>query len=138
MKSWTYLNWESGKLALKESNILLSSFLKRIFESYHSLAKVRKIDWQFQADLPANLAVQADSNKLEKMLNNLLSNAIKYTPSGGKVSFYTHYDATKQHFLFEVADTGSGIPKKEQDKFLTVIIKLKMLLRLFKEGLVLV
>ena len=41
---------------------------------------------------------------------NLCDNAIRYTPSGGKVSVRV------RHRVFQVADTGIGIPKEHQER----------------------
>ncbi len=53
--------------------------------------------------------VFANAQELKQILINLLTNAVKFTPIGGSVclSIYTEDD----HHVFEVADTGYGIPQ---------------------------
>jgi two-component system phosphate regulon sensor histidine kinase PhoR len=54
------------------------------------------------------LAVWADEEALEQILDNLLDNAVKYTPQGGRVS--VRWRREGEQVCLEVADTGIGIP----------------------------
>lgn len=60
------------------------------------------------------LHVQTDEQLLMEILDNLLSNAYNYTPKGGEV----RVRAMKKRGMIsiDVADTGHGIPKNEQEK----------------------
>ena len=58
--------------------------------------------------------VVGDRARLAQMLDNLVSNALKFTPPGGRVEVRLLRDADRST-VFEVADTGIGIPKAEQD-----------------------
>jgi len=58
--------------------------------------------------------VVGDRARLAQMLDNLVSNALKFTPPGGRVEVRLLRDADGST-VFEVADTGIGIPKAEQD-----------------------
>jgi len=57
------------------------------------------------------LAVWADEEALEQMLDNLLDNAVKYTPQGGRVS--VRWRREGEQVCLEVADTGIGIPESD-------------------------
>jgi len=65
---------------------------------------------------------RADAAKLKQILINLLANAIKYTPSGGGVQVSCRDDGTD--VVFEVADTGHGIPKAELGKVFEPYVQL--------------
>ncbi len=52
-----------------------------------------------------------DEKLLRHIFGNLLSNAIKYSPNGGEVRFIVSRDGGST--VFEVADTGIGIPEDE-------------------------
>lgn len=69
---------------------------------------------QIDENVPANFI--CDPNRLRQILMNLLRNATKYTVSGHiyfKVSFEKDENSQNGYFVFEISDTGAGIP---QDK----------------------
>lgn len=49
--------------------------------------------------------------RIRQVFTNLLNNAIKFAPEGSKVMFRARY--TPQEVIFEVEDSGSGIPPDE-------------------------
>ncbi len=57
------------------------------------------------------LAVWADDEALEQILDNLLDNAVKYTPQDGRVS--VRWRREGEQVCLEVADTGIGIPEAD-------------------------
>lgn len=59
------------------------------------------------AEIPPELAVQADPDKLRQVLLNLVTNAIKFTSSGGAVSIAA--DRVEERVSIRVRDTGIGI-----------------------------
>ena len=59
------------------------------------------------ADLPT---LRGDESKLRRTLVNLLGNAIKFTPSGGTITVETRMGEDAQSVVFDVKDTGEGIP----------------------------
>lgn len=59
--------------------------------------------------------IYTDDTKLKQILINLLSNAIKFTNQGYiKVEISKTIEEEKNTLLFEIADTGPGIPKDIQ------------------------
>lgn len=58
--------------------------------------------------------IMADQGRLELVVVNLLENAIKYTPAGGAVRLFTEEAA--DCVKVSVADTGIGIPFKDQSR----------------------
>lgn len=57
-------------------------------------------------DTPA--LIEADPVRLAEILANLVANAVRHTPGGGRVEI--HLTGEGGTSLFEVTDTGSGIP----------------------------
>ncbi|HEY7326052.1 MAG TPA: ATP-binding protein [Gemmataceae bacterium] len=57
------------------------------------------------------LAVWADEEALEQILDNLLDNAVKYTPQGGRIE--VGWRRESELVCLEVADTGIGIPESD-------------------------
>jgi signal transduction histidine kinase len=59
-------------------------------------------------------AFRGDAKRLGQMLDNLVSNAIKFTPPGGSV--VVRSDRVDGDVLFEVTDTGDGIPAEDRER----------------------
>jgi signal transduction histidine kinase len=62
--------------------------------------------------IEAGLVVRVDRSQLERSLINLGSNAVKFTPAGGRAHMTAAADGDR--VVIEVADTGIGIPVKDQ------------------------
>jgi len=60
------------------------------------------------------LRMNMESNILRMALLHLVRNAIEATPAGGRVTIKTYGD--HERVVFEVSDTGHGIPKDEIDR----------------------
>ena len=60
--------------------------------------------------------VMCDAQKLKEILENLISNAIKYNKDGGGIFISAFQPAEEQRMIFEIRDTGYGIPKDMQPK----------------------
>ncbi|TLD40083.1 MAG: Phosphate regulon sensor protein PhoR (SphS) [Candidatus Jettenia ecosi] len=54
--------------------------------------------------------IETNEYILRQLLTNLLDNAIKYTPKGGRIVL--KIEPVNSSVLFEVSDTGIGIPKE--------------------------
>ena len=63
-------------------------------------------------DLPPDpVAARADAERLQQVLDNLLDNAVKYTPEGGRITVQLRVEDGQA--VFQVSDTGIGIPSAE-------------------------
>lgn len=67
-----------------------------------------------QVDIPKNLSVYADQNRLHDIFLNLLSNAFKFTSDGGQISITV--SRKDDYILHEIRDTGIGIPNDKIEK----------------------
>ena len=97
---------DSGRLKVKRSRISISRFVEHISDSVSKLAGRGGVVMKRRTDFPAD-DVEADEEKIEKILLNLLFNAVKFTPRGGSVTLVTRAEGA--HVVFEVIDTGIGI-----------------------------
>jgi PAS domain S-box-containing protein len=57
---------------------------------------------------PTNLIVNADEDRLARVLSNLVSNALKYSPRGGTVSIWAERQGKMAYIV--VQDQGPGVP----------------------------
>jgi two-component system NtrC family sensor kinase len=66
-----------------------------------------------RVEVAENLPVlRGNPIRLRQLMDNLLVNAIKYTPVGGEITVTLRAEADQ--IIFEVADTGVGIPVTDQ------------------------
>jgi len=65
-------------------------------------------DITVSCDAAPQVYVEGDRARMKQLVVNLLDNAIKYTPNGGGVRL--HVRRENAHALFEVSDSGIGIP----------------------------
>jgi PAS domain S-box-containing protein len=103
---------ESGKVALELESLDLAEVAKESIDATRPLAAKRTIALNFAA--ADELPLSADRARLVQLLDNLLSNALKFTPEGGRVD--VTLSAQNGHAVLEVADSGIGIPRAEQDR----------------------
>jgi two-component system sensor histidine kinase TctE len=59
------------------------------------------------------LRIEGNPVLLREMIKNLIDNAIKYTPENGRVTARTRVAGA---IVFEVEDTGAGIPEAERER----------------------
>lgn len=101
---------ETGKVVLDPMPISLGTFVHDVSAMFEKDAA--KKDVKLVNQVPLDLSVQADRDRLSQILVNLVDNAVKYTPKGGTVSFLAAKTDTHQ-VRITVKDTGQGIPPND-------------------------
>lgn len=102
---------ESGApVLLDRENFDLANLIADVVELSEAQAQEKKIEVSTRAD-SAPLFLNADRQKVARILQNLVSNAIKYTPEEGHVSITVEMNG--HHAVVSVEDTGYGIPAEE-------------------------
>ena len=99
------------KSGLNLTRVQLGPVLNRVADA-HQLP-VRAKDILLRVDCPS-IALDADENKLEVILDNLVSNAVKFSPPFGEVAIAARVQG--KEVLIDVADQGPGIAPQERDK----------------------
>ena len=103
---------EEGKMTLNTAPISLEATLK----SVHKMLKpsVRpNVVFESHCRTGEKGWVMGDSHRIQQVLTNVVTNAIKYTTMG---SIILNIEWEGDKVRFECADTGPGIPVKEQKK----------------------
>lgn len=67
---------------------------------------------RLETDVPEDMLILGDSERVHQILLNLLSNAIKFSPSGGLVTVRAR--PVKAEARFEIVDQGPGIDAADQ------------------------
>ena len=98
-------------LAIDIQTVNAREITEEVIESYNFQAQHKSIS--LENKVPEMLLVKADFNLLKLILRNLISNAIKFSEEGDRITISTQHQDGK--IVFEVADTGIGIPKETRD-----------------------
>jgi two-component system, OmpR family, phosphate regulon sensor histidine kinase PhoR len=105
---------ESKRVQLECSPVHLIEFFDSILGTLSKVAEKKKIS--LSTNVPNELFIEGDEDKLRQIFMNLLSNAINYTHDGGSVKVTAvnkqKADGTET-VVFTVSDTGMGIPRKD-------------------------
>lgn len=103
---------ESGKMELDYQEVNIPEVISEIRDLFQQMAREKNIrlDISMAADVPVR--IETDRLRLEQVLRNLMSNAMKFTASGGVTLEVVNQGAT---LMFQVKDTGIGIPKDKLD-----------------------
>ncbi len=109
---------DSGTVDLKNRPTDISLLAKSIYKNFQSIANANNISLTYRDSLP-NIHLEADQDKLEKILYNLISNALKFNRSGGEILFAlncTHQNDTEIDVEIKVQDSGVGIDDEAKER----------------------
>jgi signal transduction histidine kinase len=102
---------EHGKRRAGFRSIDLKQVVTEVGELYEPLAEEKGVRLQIKTE-PVH-SVDGDRDLLFEAFSNLVDNAVKFTPSGGRVAVALNQD--RDGAVFEVADTGPGIPQESRE-----------------------
>jgi PAS domain S-box-containing protein len=103
---------EEGVARLELAPISVPILARESVRSGWSIAAADGISLDISAD--DGPAVQADSSRLQQVLDNLISNAVKFSAAGGRVEVRATHD--DREWRIDVTDAGIGIPPGEVDR----------------------
>ena len=109
----TLAQLDSDKLAMNRQPTSLHAVAERVENDLQAKADKRSID--LKTDIPADLYLDADGDRLQQAVFNLVDNAIKYGRTGGTVTIEGRL-RTKGMAEVAVEDDGEGIPPESVEK----------------------
>lgn len=109
---------EAGQIVLHPSSFDLHHCLRTLQEMFKIRAQGKGLSLHFEIGSEVPQYVLTDEGKLRQVLINLLGNAVKFTNQGGvalrlQTQQVTEPDQQSVRLIFEVQDTGRGIPPEE-------------------------
>jgi signal transduction histidine kinase/HAMP domain-containing protein/ActR/RegA family two-component response regulator len=112
---------ESGTVTLKIAPERISDLCSFVERAFRPVARDRNLEFIISVDAAMPQAIETDGKRLQQIIKNLLSNAFKFTERG-KVSLYigpansggSDGQSIANAVMFEVTDTGIGIPPHKQ------------------------
>jgi PAS domain S-box-containing protein len=104
---------ESGRVTYRLQKMDFKPIISEIIEVHKIQAEEKNIQVLYRfSEEPYDIF--ADSDALKQVLSNLFGNAIKFTPEGGQIRI--RLNKKESDIVFEISDTGIGIPAKEQER----------------------
>jgi signal transduction histidine kinase len=102
---------EQGRLPFEKSEFSLTKVTEEIIEKFKAYAEALNIKIILKAEdsLPN---IISDLSQTKSVVENLIDNAVRYIENGGEVNVFIKKE--KDKILFEIRDSGLGIPKKDQ------------------------
>lgn len=102
-------NLESREISIEKNNIKLRQLAGEVILGFTS--QLNKKGIEIKNDLPDDLTIKADKNRIEQVFTNLIDNAIKFNKEKGIIKIYGH--ETNGTVRITVEDSGMGIPGKD-------------------------
>ena len=96
---------EGGGSTLTREHVAVSELFDRIVERHDPTLQARDIG--IDIDVPDDLEIDGDAQRLEQALQNLASNAIRHTPEGGRIALAAEDTGTVVRIT--IRDSGPGI-----------------------------
>ncbi|WDF66014.1 hybrid sensor histidine kinase/response regulator transcription factor [Flavobacterium sp. KACC 22763] len=116
---------EFNKISLQAKKVEVVSFTEAVIGYFYEEAAARNIAVNFESSAD-ELEDWLDPKMLEKILFNIISNAFKFTPDNGSIHISINASETENALIIDgnkvpsfsitIADTGSGIRKKDLNK----------------------
>jgi signal transduction histidine kinase len=103
---------ETGTMLLNKEKINLYNLVFPIYDLYLVVAESKEI--QIEIDIPYDITIFADPNKISQAIANLLDNAVKFTPDYGMITIRAKQD--RDLVLLSIQDNGTGIPEQDIPK----------------------
>ncbi|WP_301172596.1 sensor histidine kinase [Brevibacillus nitrificans] len=108
---------QSIEVRLHISRIHVKTFMKGIIEDYVAKIQEAGLSFQWKLRVSNELHIEADENRLRRVMENLINNAIYYNKPNGSVLITC--DQREGHVLFSVIDKGEGIAAEDLPKVFT-------------------
>ncbi len=107
----TLAGLNTGKLRLDVQAVTVPEIMEWLSPLVDELRRGKPVEvvWECPPALPV---LRTDPVRLEQVLSNLVTNAFKFTTEG-RITIRAWHDAANDRVIFEVADTGIGIPAEE-------------------------
>jgi signal transduction histidine kinase len=102
---------EAGKIQVRAEVISVSKLVKEVLDLVRPMMTDKRLTLTINVD--KFLLMSTDPQKLRQVLINLMTNAVKFTQKGSVLMDVFSRD---DEIVFQVCDTGIGIPDRYQEK----------------------
>lgn len=114
------------QLELLPTDTDFQSFISDIETISGLMAEQKGLSFELDRLTELPTAISVDATRLRQVLWNLLNNAMKFTKEGGvTVNVSADFDDQFADIIFEIEDTGIGIPESEIDNIFGMYYQVK-------------
>ena len=111
-----YSRYQLGKFVFTPCFINVNDIVKSTVEHFDD--RIKRKDILIKKDIPDGLAIYADENMMNVILNNVISNAVKYSRVSGTIHIAVSKisEEDDESILISVKDEGIGITKENKKR----------------------
>lgn len=103
---------EVGLSSLTKNESDVSKLFQDVLDSFSTLILEKNLT--LTAQMPVELTLELDKNKMYQVMSNLVCNAIKFTPAYGKI--HITIEELEHEYHFSVTDDGPGLDPNELEQ----------------------
>jgi signal transduction histidine kinase len=111
--------FQAKRLELIKESVSVEAAAQNLASKFSSISPLHSLVLDIPPGLPET---EADSIKVERVLQNLVDNAIKYSPRGGEIRVSARKD--KEQLVVSVSDQGIGISAEDQPRLFNLFERL--------------
>lgn len=123
---------EEGRFGFQFQKTKIFDTIQKAIDASMPQATMRGVSVSFVKDAPPELEIIADENRMYTAILNIVDNAVRYSNTGGSVTIQAALKDGRLHV--SIADTGIGIPPREQSKIFSRFYRASNALRQQTEG----
>lgn len=101
----------NNRLEIKKEKIYLAELAQEVWDNLKFAPEAENID--FQVEVPNDLIIQSDRNRLQVVIGNLMSNAVRYHDTRKENQYIRlQHQINDKVLSLKVADNGQGIARE--------------------------
>ena len=133
-----YAKLEAGRVQYEMADVALEDLTTEVLSMIQPQLEAGALSCA--VNVPSDMVAHGDREKIRQILINLLSNAMKFTERGGRVTIAATREADESHdggaprILFQVSDTGVGIPGDKHESIFDPFVQVHRNLTRSTEG----
>jgi signal transduction histidine kinase len=105
----------NNRLEIKKEKVQVASLAREVWENLKFAPEAEKIN--FEVDIPDDVTIESDKNRLQVVIGNLVSNAVRYHDSRKQDQFIRlQHHISDKVLSIKLQDNGQGIAKEFQSK----------------------
>lgn len=115
---------EEGRYVQAKDNFIFEELIEKNIEAVKFKLKKKNLDIAYRSP-GEEIAILADKEKINLVVQNLIENAANYSLDGGKIEVALTKDTEKNEMTFQVKDSGIGIPEDQKARIFTKFFRAK-------------